>query len=118
MAVGMSAPVAAPAAAGINWVMKDCLGQIGGAIWSSTISVRFDADPKRWRAIANITLILSALLEVVTPAVPGLFLPLAAIANMGKNVSWLATSATRACINLSFLKLDNIADITAKTYVP
>ena len=37
----------------------------------------------------------ACLLELASPAVPALFVPLAATANVGKNISWLAASASR-----------------------
>ena len=43
-----------------------------------------------------------------------LFLLLASLANVGKNVSWLASSATRAQMHLSLTKHANIGDLTAK----
>ena len=47
------------------------------------VSNRFDADPKRWRMLASISMDLAALIELLTPFFPGYFLPLASIANVG-----------------------------------
>ena len=44
---------------------------------------------------STVALQASTMLEVITPLVPALFLPLASISNVGKNVAWLAGSATR-----------------------
>jgi hypothetical protein len=38
---------ALPMAATLNWVVKDGLGQLGGVVFASVVSNRFDADPKR-----------------------------------------------------------------------
>eukprot|EP00658_Telonema_sp_P-2_P009923 TRINITY_DN13705_c0_g1_i1.p1 TRINITY_DN13705_c0_g1~~TRINITY_DN13705_c0_g1_i1.p1 ORF type:complete len:271 (-),score=53.61 TRINITY_DN13705_c0_g1_i1:139-951(-) len=54
------------------------------------------------------------MLEALTPFAPGYFLPLAAVANIGKNISWLAASATKASFHLSFSLKANLADVTAK----
>lgn len=112
-AIGLGAG-AIPLSAAINWVLKDGLGQMGGVLFASLVNNRFDADPKRWRIVAAISLDFAMYLEAMTPLMPVLFLPLAAIANVGKNISWLAASATRAGIHLSFAKDHNLADITAK----
>jgi hypothetical protein len=82
-------------------VIKDGLGGLGGVIWASLLSNRFDADPKRWRMISGalgfrggpfaLTVQLRAayamdaatLLEIVTPLFPKLFLPMASVANIG-----------------------------------
>lgn len=83
-------------AAAINWVLKDGIGQFGGVLYASLFGTQFDEDPKRQRFIATVTLQAATLLEVLTPLVPALFLPLASLSNVGKNVSILANSATRA----------------------
>jgi len=104
-----------PLAAALNWVIKDGLGQLGGVLFASRVSTNFDSDPKKWRVRGELALMSSTLLEICTPLFPGLFLPLASIANIGKNISCLASSATRAAINNSFVKMDNLADITGKS---
>jgi len=61
-----------------------------------------DTNPKRWRMVAALALDLSTLLEIFTPWLgPELFLPCASIANVGKNVGFLAASASRAAIHQS-----------------
>eukprot|EP01033_Poteriospumella_lacustris_P011229 gene11229-7984_t len=52
---------------------------------------------------------------MTTAFFPQFFLPIAAVANMGKNISFLASSASRAAIHRSFAREENLADITAKT---
>ena len=113
-AIGLGAG-AIPLSAAINWVLKDGLGQAGGVLFASFINNRFDADPKRWRVVAAVSMDVAMYLEALTPLAPFLFLPLATLANVGKNISWLAASATRAGIHLSFsTNGHNLADITAK----
>lgn len=61
-----------------------------------------DSNPKRWRMVAALALDLSTLLEICTPLMgPEWFLPCASIANIGKNVGFLAASASRAAIHQS-----------------
>lgn len=76
-------------AAALNWVIKDGLGQLGGIIFASTINTKFDSDPKRWRLVSSIALDGACLLELLAPLVPALFIPIASVANVGKNISWL-----------------------------
>ena len=104
-----------PLAATLNWIIKDGLGQLGGVIFAGLVNNQFDADAKRWRMIASISLDVSSFIELLTPLAPGYFLPLAGFANVGKNVSFLAASATRAAIHKSFATHENLADVTAKT---
>jgi hypothetical protein len=56
----------------------------------------------------------SSFIELLTPLFPHLFLPLASIANVGKNISFLAASASRAAAHRAFATHENLADITAK----
>eukprot|EP00050_Salpingoeca_kvevrii_P008650 m.304263 g.304263 ORF g.304263 m.304263 type:complete len:488 (+) comp16730_c0_seq1:76-1539(+) len=112
-AVGLGAG-AIPLAAAINWILKDGLGQLGGVIYAAVFGGKFDDDPKRHRWFATVALQASTTLEVLTPMFPHLFLPFASIANVGKNVSYLAGSATRAQMHLSYVRNNNLGDITAK----
>eukprot|EP00288_Rhodomonas_lens_P006399 CAMPEP_0177744710 /NCGR_PEP_ID=MMETSP0484_2-20121128/29909_1 /TAXON_ID=354590 /ORGANISM="Rhodomonas lens, Strain RHODO" /LENGTH=423 /DNA_ID=CAMNT_0019259267 /DNA_START=271 /DNA_END=1542 /DNA_ORIENTATION=- len=112
-AVGLGAG-AIPVAAALNWVLKDGLGQLGGILFTSYVNNRFDADPKRWRMVAALILDLSSFLEAATPLFPALFLPFAALGNAGKNISWLAASATRASVHVSFAQRSNLSDLTGK----
>ncbi|EFC49597.1 predicted protein, partial [Naegleria gruberi] len=99
----------------LAWVIKDGLGQLGGILFASKVNTNFDADPKFWRMGGEYALVASALLEVTTPITgPSWFIAQASLANIGKNVSCFAASATRAAMNQSFAKSDNLADVTAK----
>ncbi|KAG5181416.1 vitamin B6 photo-protection and homoeostasis-domain-containing protein, partial [Tribonema minus] len=112
-AVGLGSG-AIPLAAALNWVIKDGLGQLGGVIFSSMVSTRFDANPKLWRMVSALALDASTALELLSPFFPGYFVALASVANVGKNVSFLAASASRAAIHNAFAKRENLADITGK----
>jgi hypothetical protein len=57
---------------------------------------------------------VSSFIELLTPLFPHLFLPLASVANVGKNISFLAASASRAAAHRAFATHENLADITAK----
>ncbi|KAG5177456.1 vitamin B6 photo-protection and homoeostasis-domain-containing protein [Tribonema minus] len=112
-AVGLGAG-AVPLAAALNWVVKDGLGQLGGIAFSALVNTRFDANPKMWRMVAAVSLDCSTALELLAPLFPAHFLPLAAIANAGKNVSFLAATASRAAIHNAFAARENLADVTGK----
>jgi len=74
--------------------------------------------------VAALALDLSTLLEICTPLLgPQYFLPCASVANVGKNIGWLAASASRAAINQSLSaggsysssSGSNLGDVTAKS---
>jgi hypothetical protein len=105
---------ALPIAVAMNWILKDGLGQLGTIIFANKISTNFDSDPKKWRLISEISLGIAGILEVITILCPSYFLLMASFANIGKNISFLSSSATRVTMNKSFVKRDNLGDITAK----
>ena len=103
------------ASAALNWIVKDGIGQVGGIMFAGKVGQRFDINIKYYRWVSAMSLNASCALEMLTPCFPGLFLPIAGLANAGKNVSCLAGSASRAAIHLNFAASNNLADITAKT---
>jgi Vitamin B6 photo-protection and homoeostasis len=114
-AVGIGSSSTPAIAAALNWIIKDGLGQLGGVLFASAVNSKFDADPKRWRLMAAVSLDLSCFIEVLSPLAPGYFLIIASIANVGKNISYLAASSSRAAIHKSFAIHENLGDVTAKT---
>ena len=113
-AIGVGAG-AIPLAATLNWILKDGIGQFGGVVFAAAVNNQFDSDPKRWRMLSTVSMDLSSFVELLTPLYPAYFLPLASLANVGKNISFLSASASRAAIHKSFAIHENLADITAKS---
>ncbi|KAG9300399.1 hypothetical protein G9A89_010023 [Geosiphon pyriformis] len=104
-----------PLAAALNWIIKDGLGQLGGVAYAAFISDRFDSEPKRHRFQATVAMQLASILELITPLWPHMFLLIASISNIGKNIAWLASSATRAQMHRTFALRNNLGDITGKS---
>ena len=105
-------------AGAINWVIKDGVGQLGGVLFASRMSQshRFDASPKRWRMVAALSLDAATVLEIASPLVSDFWvLPLASVANIGKNIGFLTASASRAALHQSLALKQNLADVTAKS---
>ncbi|KAJ3366627.1 hypothetical protein GGF32_003271 [Allomyces javanicus] len=112
-AIGLGAG-SIPVAAALNWIIKDGLGQLGGVLYASIMGEKFDSEPKRLRFNAALAMQGACLVDLLTPLVPHLFLPLASLSNIGKNIAWLASSATRAQIHQTLAMHDNLGDITGK----
>lgn len=113
LAVGVGRQSAAPLAAALQWVIRDGLGRAGRMLFSQ-VGTGFDAETKQYRFAAAFVLNSSCALESITPAVPHLFLPLACIANMAKGASTVAAASTRSAIYRSFMRRENLGEITAK----
>jgi len=103
------------ASAALNWVIKDGLGQLGGVVYAGTVGNKFDENPKHYKWMSSLSLNCSCGLEMLSTLYPGAFLPIAALGTVGKNVSALAGSASKAAIHLSLSKKRNLADLTAKS---
>lgn len=79
------------------------------------INIHLDSNSKTWRLYTDVILQFSTFIETLTVTFPQLFLPIAAIANIGKNVSWLIGGGTRASLHNSLSKSANLGDVTSKT---
>jgi len=112
-AMGLGAG-ALPLAATLNWVIKDGVGMMGGIAFASFVNNRFDADPRFWRFTSALMNDLSCYIEMLSPLAPQYFLPMACTANIGKNISFLAASASRAGIHSQLALRQNLADLTGK----
>ncbi|KAL3682008.1 hypothetical protein R1sor_000030 [Riccia sorocarpa] len=117
LAIGVGAQRALPAAAGLNWVLKDGLGRLGRFAYSGALGSTFDSNLKRVRFSTSVLFSLSLGLEILTPYFPNYFLFLATVANVGKSIALAAYLATSSAIHKSFAIGDNLADIAAKGQV-
>lgn len=77
-------PLLPQMAAALNWIIKDGLGQLGGVVYASFVSDKFDSEPKRFRFQATVAMQGANVLELLTPLWPGSFLAIASISNIGK----------------------------------
>ena len=98
----------------INWILKDGLGQLGGIAMVAYLGNRFDSQAKRYRFLSTWLLQGACLMELLVPMAPSRFLVWAALANMMKNVAWMASSATRAQIHRHLAKGDNLGDLSGR----
>jgi Vitamin B6 photo-protection and homoeostasis len=90
---------------------------LGGVVFASQMGQTraFDSDPKRWRMVSAMALDCATLLEILSPLVAvSLVLPIASVANIGKNIGFLTASASRAALHQSLAIAGNLGDVTAK----
>ncbi|KAG6530172.1 hypothetical protein ZIOFF_012394 [Zingiber officinale] len=111
--VGVSKNTAASGAVAINWILKDGAGRVGKMLYSRQ-GKKFDYDLKQLRFAGDLLMELGAGVELATAAVPQLFLPLACVANVLKNVAAVTSTSTRTPIYKAYAKGENIGDVTAK----
>lgn len=100
----------------INLSCKDVAGQIISIPIIAKFSKLGDSNPKKHLAISTAIFETSNILENLTPLVPGFcFIPLASVANIGKNISFTGTGSFNAnMINKLSTDKNNIAEIYSK----
>lgn len=118
LAVGIVGQSSSSIMAGaLNWVMKDFVGQLGGVVFASQMgkTKAFDSDPKRWRMVSALSLDGATMMEIFAPLChASMVLPVASIANIGKNIGFLTASASRAALHQSLAITGNLGDVTVK----
>jgi len=114
-AVGLGASRTLPAAAAVNWVLKDGLGRLGKLSVAANFGRAFDSDVKRFRFTSSVIYDASSFVEIITPYFPKHFLPLATAANIGKSVGITTANVVRAPIQRTFILEENLAEVAAKT---
>ena len=109
------------AAATINWILKDGLGQAGGIALVSLLGSRLDCQARSLRFHSTLLFLVGSFLEFSIPFACTLFTPSSAVflvmastANVLKNVSWMLVSATRAHFMKYFALKGNLGDLTGK----
>ncbi|KAG0629683.1 hypothetical protein M758_1G122000 [Ceratodon purpureus] len=113
-AIGVGAKRRLPAAAVLNWVMKDGLGRLGKLIYTASLGRTFDSNLKKVRFSTSALFSLSVGLEIMTPLFPRYFLLLATLAHVAKSIAYAAYLSTSSAIHRSFALGNNLADISAK----
>lgn len=107
------------AAATINWILKDGLGQAGGIALIALLGSKLDSHARSLRFHSSLLCLAGSALEFSIPAFcdhfgMAAFLPVASVANVAKNVSWMLASATRAHFMRQMALKGNLGDLTGK----
>lgn len=116
-AIGIGHSRSLPAAAALNWVMKDGLGRFCRCIYTASLASAFDTNLKRVRFLTSVMFSLSIGVELLTPVFPQYFLLLASLANIAKQISLACYLATGSAVHRSFAVADNLGEISAKAQI-
>jgi hypothetical protein len=99
----------------INYIGKDMLGQIGGLWYINKIGRISDKEPSKFVKYSLGFQQSAVFLECATPLLPVLlFVPVAGIANIAKNISFTGFGAVNAKIIQKLAQDNNIGEIYAK----
>lgn len=117
-AVGTTAAVANQLSVSYNYIGKDIIGQLGGMVYMNKYGHNADSDKRRF--IRNNVAIQqgATFLECATPLlnISG-FLPIAAVANVGKNITFAGFGAINATVIQQLAVDNNIGEIYSKIAV-
>ncbi|KAK9948760.1 hypothetical protein M0R45_004323 [Rubus argutus] len=116
-AIGIGYSRSLPAAAALNWVLKDGLGRLSRCIYTASLASAFDTNLKRVRFSTSVLFTLSIGVELLTPAYPQYFLLLASLANIAKQISLACYIATSSAVHRSFAMADNLGELSAKAQI-
>ena len=114
-AIGLGASRSIPAAAALNWVLKDGLGRLGKLSVATNFGRSFDSDVKRLRFSSSLVYTGAVFIETITPFFPKHFLAIATVANVGKSIGITTGNVVRPPIQKTFVLEENLGEIAAKT---
>lgn len=102
----------------INYIGKDIVGQAGGLWYMHKMGQKADKEPIKFVYYSMAFQHTSVFLECATPLLPiGAFIPLAGLANMGKNIAATGVGAVNAKIIQQLAQDNNTGEIYAKISV-
>jgi len=102
----------------LNYIGKDIIGQLGGLYYMNKMGQKADKDHIKFIKYSMIFQQTSIFMECGTPLLPvSFFIPVAGIANIGKNIAFTGIGAINAKIIGKLAKDNNIGEIYAKISV-
>ena len=105
-----------PISAGLNWVLKNGIGQFSSFIFGSVLSHSFEINLKQWRftsfIIGNIAIFIEMFCMKINSPMKLLFL--SSLAQIAKLCGIIGIMATQCGINAHFCKENNIADLQSQ----
>jgi glutamate N-acetyltransferase/amino-acid N-acetyltransferase len=102
----------------VNYIGKDILGQIGGLYYINKMGQKADKDPQKFIKYSIGFQQAAVFMECATPMLPlYTFIPLAGLANVGKNIAATGIGAVNAKIINKLADSDNVGEIYAKISV-
>ena len=102
----------------VNYIGKDIIGQIGGLWYMHKMGEKADKETSKFIHYSMGFQQAAIFVECATPLLPlQFFIPLAGIANMGKNISFTGVGAVNAKIIQKLAQDNNTGEIYAKISV-
>lgn len=102
----------------VNYIGKDIVGQLGGLYYMNKMGQKADKEPSEFIKYSMVLQQSAVIMECVTPLLPlGVFIPIAGVANVTKNISFTGFGAVNAKIIQKLAEEDNMGEIYSKVSV-
>lgn len=102
----------------VNYIGKDIVGQIGGLYYMNKMGQKADKDPEKFVKYSMAFQQTAVFMECATPMLPiSMFIPVAGLANVGKNIAATGIGAVNAKIIAKLAEENNVGEIYAKISV-
>ena len=102
----------------INYIGKDIVGQLGGLYYMNRMGEKADKDSSKFVKYSMAFQQSAIFLECSTPLLPiYAFIPVAGLANIGKNIAFTGVGAVNAKIITKLAEDNNVGEIYAKISV-
>lgn len=116
-ALGLSAGDSLSVSVALNWLLKDGLGLVTKVSASSAIASQVDRDPKFWRMCGDTLMVLSVLVELVSPIRPALFLIWGSISSLLREVADAMSGPSYRVFLQSIAIDENIGDVSSRSEI-
>jgi hypothetical protein len=118
MLAAVSSASASAIAISSNYIGKDIVGQLASVAFINKTASESDKDPIHFMKRSNLVQQVSTFAECATPLLPfQAFIPIAAIANVGKCVSFAGFGAINASVIRKLATDENIGEIYSKVCI-
>jgi hypothetical protein len=111
LAVGVGQAGALPIAAVLNWLLKDGLGHLGSILVGSTVNVKFDSNPKRYKFLSVSFGQISNIFGILSLWHPPMFLILTSLSSVFSRIATMALVPSRVRIYSEFAIAGNLGDV-------
>jgi hypothetical protein len=102
----------------VNYIGKDIFGQIGSLYYMNKMGKKADQEPSKFVKYSMGLQQSAIFMECATPLLPiSMFIPVAGIANISKNISFAGVGAINAKIISKLAEENNVGEIYAKIVV-
>jgi hypothetical protein len=98
----------------MNYIGKDILGQLGGLLVMTGLSKTVDSNPQRVIKLAHVLQQTSMGMLLLSPLCPSYFLPIAGLANVCSNLSFMSFGGINAKCIQSVSTDHNVGELYTK----